>query len=97
MLNWRLVTLSLGAFGAVMFLSCVVYGLVAPEAWHAPWALEAVLPGFRWITPASVVLGAVETFLYGAYAGLVYSALYNLFARRFEAAPGAALRRARAA
>jgi 2TM family of unknown function (DUF5676) len=97
MLNWRVVTLTLGVFGSVMFLSCVVYGLAVPAVWHPAWALEAVLPGFHWLTPASVVLGAVETFLYGAYAGIVYSALYNLFARRLEATRGAALTRPRAA
>jgi hypothetical protein len=97
MLNWRLVTLSLGVFGSLMFLSCVVYGLAVPAVWHPAWALEAILPGFRWVTPMSVVLGAVETFLYGAYAGIVYSAIYNLFARRLEPTREAAMTRARAA
>ena len=46
--------------------------------------LEQVLPGFKWLTLQSFLIGLVESFLYGAYAGLVYVPVYNFFARRFD-------------
>ena len=48
-LNWKVMTSSLGTFGAVMYVSCVVYGLLVPERFHAAQLLETVLPGFRWL------------------------------------------------
>jgi hypothetical protein len=82
-LNWKVMTLSLGTFGAVMYVSCVVYGLLVPEQFHAAQLLEAVLPGFRWLSVGSFFLGLVETVLYGAYMGLVFTPVYNYFSRRW--------------
>ena len=83
MLNIKVVTWALGLFGAVTFVVCVLYGLVTPASLHmTPW-LEAVLPGFRWLTPLAFVIGLVESFLYGVYAGLVYGAIHNALARRW--------------
>ena len=82
MLNWKVVTQSLSSFSAITFALCVGYGLVAPAAFHPSWLLEAILPGFKWLSVGSVVLGLIETALYGAWAGVLYSALYNYFARR---------------
>ena len=42
------------------------------------------LPGFKWLTLPGFLIGLVESFLYGAYAGLVYVPVYNFFARRFQ-------------
>ena len=84
-LNWKPLTWSLGSFGAVMFASCVAYGLIVPARLHMTVFLEATLPGFRWISPGAFVLGVAETFLYGAYAGLVFAPIYNFFVRRFAA------------
>jgi hypothetical protein len=39
-------------------------------------------PGFRWLAPGSVLLGIGETFVYGAYAGLVFSLIHNAVPRR---------------
>jgi hypothetical protein len=44
--------------------------------------LEMALPGFHWLTAGSFVLGLVESFLYGLYAGLVFTPIYNGFVRR---------------
>jgi hypothetical protein len=43
-----------------------------------------VFPGFRWLTVGSFILGLVESFLYGAYAGLVFVPIYNLVLRRWQ-------------
>lgn len=80
-LSLKVMTVTTGLFGAVMFVTCVVYGLLVP-ALHNAALLEAVLPGFYWLTPGGVLLGVVETFLYGAFAGLVFAWLYNAVSRR---------------
>lgn len=87
MLNWKVVSQSLASFVAISFILCVGYGLVAPAGLHATWLLEAALPGFKWLSVGSILLGLVESALYGAWAGVLYSALYNYFARRADRAP----------
>jgi hypothetical protein len=84
MLSWKVVTQSFSSFTAISFALCVGYGLLAPSAFHPSWLLEALLPGFKWLSLGSFVLGLIETALYGAWAGLLYSALYNYFARRAD-------------
>jgi hypothetical protein len=82
MLNWKVVTQSLASFSAIVFVLCVAYGLLVPAAFHPSWMLEAMLPGFRWLSIGSFVLGLIESALYGAFAGALYSVLYNYFAGR---------------
>jgi hypothetical protein len=82
MLNWKVVTESLASFTAISFVLCVGYGLLAPSAFHPSWLLEATLPGFKWLSLGSFLLGLVESAIYGAGAGVLYSALYNYFAGR---------------
>jgi len=83
MLNTKLVSWALGLWGAIMFVSCVVYGLVTPQSLHMSTFLEQFLPAFKWLTWWGFMLGLVESFLYGAYAGLVFCPLYNWLHRRF--------------
>lgn len=87
MLDTRVVTWSLGAFGAVTFIVCVLYGLIVPETLHMTGFLEQVLPGFRWLTFGGVALGLVESFLYGVYAGLVFTPIHNAVWKRWGARP----------
>ena len=84
MLNIKIVSWSLGIFTAISFVLCVIYGLIVPPGLHsmAPF-LETVLPAFKWLTFWGFCLGLVESFLYGAYAGLVYVPIYNFFTRRW--------------
>ena len=83
MINIRVLSWSLASFSSVSYVVCVLYGLVVPEALHMMGFLEQVLPGFRWLTPAGFVIGLLESFLYGAYAGLVFTPIYNGFRRRW--------------
>jgi hypothetical protein len=82
MLNIKVVAWALGSFSAISFIVCVLYGLIAPESLHMAALLEQVLPAFKWLTWWGFALGLIESFLYGAYAGLVYVPLYNWFSRR---------------
>ena len=84
MLNIKVVSWALATTALISFVVCVGYGLVTPESLHMHAFLEQVLPGFKWLTLPGFAIGMVESFLFGAYAGLVYVPVYNFFARRFH-------------
>jgi hypothetical protein len=84
MLNTKVITWSLGLFGALTFVVCVLYGLIVPETLHMTGFLEQVLPGFTWLTLSGFVIGTIESFLYGVYAGLAYCTIHNAVARRLS-------------
>lgn len=83
MLNIKTVTWSLGIFGAVTFVVCVLYGLIVPESLHMASGLEIALPGFKWLTVGGFLIGLIESFLYGVYGGLVFVPIHNALARRW--------------
>ena len=83
MLNIKVVTWSLAIWIAFTFVFCVVYGLVTPASMHMTALLEQVLPGFKWLTLGGFLIGLIESFLYGAYAGLVYVPIYNFMHRKW--------------
>ena len=86
LLNIRLVSWSLGIFMAITFILCVLYGLVVPQRLHGMSDfLEAVLPAFKWLTFGGFLLGIVESFLYGAYIGIVFVPIYNFLSKRISA------------
>jgi hypothetical protein len=82
-LTIRGTALSLGLFFDVTFVLCVAWGMALPTL-HARGVptLEAILPGFTWLTPGSFVLGLGEAFLYGVYVALVFVPLFNHFEAR---------------
>ena len=83
MLNIRVVTWAMGLFTAVSFILCVIWGLVTPESLHMHQFLELVLPAFTWLSVGGFVLGLIESFLWGAYVGLVFVPIYNIVYRRW--------------
>ncbi len=85
MLNVKIVSWSLGIFAAISFIVCVIYGLIVPPSLHMATFLEMVLPAFKWLTIGGFGLGLIESFLYGAYAGLVFVPIYNRLTRRWGA------------
>ena len=50
---------------------------------HMYLMLEQLWSGFKWLTGFGFCVGLIESFLYGAYAGLVYVPVYNFMQRRF--------------
>ena len=82
-LNIRVVTWSMATFTTVSFLVCVSYGLIVPESFHMVQFLEITLPGFKWLSIGSFVIGLIESFLYGVYAGLVYTPIYNFYDKKW--------------
>jgi len=84
-LNTKVVSWSLGIFLAISYVVCVVYGLIVPANLHGMAGfLESVLPAFKWLTFGGFVLGLVESFLYGIYAGIVFVPIYNFFLKKWE-------------
>lgn len=83
MLNTKLITWTLSLFTSISYLLCVAFGLVTPESVHMHQFLEIVLPAFEWISLGSFLLGLVESFLWGAYIGIVFSLIYNALFRRW--------------
>ena len=79
-LYWRDVGLAMGSFLAITYVFCVSYDLLFDQHMYEVWL--KLLPGFKWITWQSFVLGLVESFLYGIYIGMVYAPLYNYFHHR---------------
>lgn len=72
--------LSLGCFFAITFALCVGFDLLFPgQAMHQTWL--PLLPGFRWLTWPSFLLGLVESFAYGWYVALIFGPLFNAFTK----------------
>lgn len=86
MFNLKVWLWALGLASAVSFVLCVLWGLVTPESLHMHPFLEAVLPGFEWISIGSFFIGLIESFLWGAYAALVFVPLHNYFFRKWGGA-----------
>jgi hypothetical protein len=84
MLNIRVVTWSMGLFTTVSFILCVIWGLVTPESLHMHQFLEIVLPAFKWLSVGGFFLGLIESFLWGAYVGLVFVPIYNVLYQRWS-------------
>ena len=82
-LNIRVLTWSLASFTLFTYLVCVVYGLIVPESFHMVQFLEIALPGFKWLSIGRFFIGLVESFLYGVYAGLVYTPIYNFYNKKW--------------
>lgn len=84
MLSIRVVSWSLGLLFSISFVLCVIYGLIVPPRLHGMSVfLEAVLPAFRWISIGGFILGLIESFLYGAYIGIVFVPIYNYLNKKW--------------
>lgn len=69
--------LSLGTFLVIAYLACIALALVVPNlGLHQPWL--QFYPGFAW-TPLGLLIGLVESFLYGFVSGLVFAPIANFY------------------
>ena len=66
----------------IMFMSCIVYGLVTPQGLHMHTFREQVLP-VQMADTSGFSAWTGRGFFYGVYAGLVFSLRYQWFGRRF--------------
>ncbi len=83
-------TISLTAVGhasslflAMTFILCVIFDVLFPEAaMYRSW--QALLPGFKWLSWSSFLLGLVESYGYGWYFALIWVPIYNVSLRLQE-------------
>jgi hypothetical protein len=69
--------LALGTFGVILYVACLALALVVPDrGLHQPWLQFFV--GFAW-TPVGLLIGLVESFVYGFVAGLVFAPIANFY------------------
>lgn len=84
LLKIKIAMWSLGLFTAFSYILCVLYGLIVPQRLHGMATfLEMILPAFKWLTFGGFLLGLIESFLYGAYIGIVFVPIYNFINRRW--------------
>lgn len=81
MLKLKVWTWTLVCWMAITHVLCVLWALAAPSPLHTE-LMEVSLPGFA-MTPMGILIGLVESLVYGAYAGALLVALHNLFHRRW--------------
>lgn len=62
---------------AIGYVACVVYDLTFSQEMYRAWM--ALLPGFRWLSWGTFLLGLAEVSVYGLFFGLVFAPLYNFF------------------
>ena len=63
--DMRIAMVSGSVIAGLLYLGCVVWDALVPAyAMRAAWA--PLLPGFRWLSIGTLLLGLVETLGYGA-------------------------------
>ena len=82
MLNIKVVAWSSALWAALSFVLCVVYGLFAAPAMHMEAFLLQALPWYDLHSLRGFVLGLLQSFLDGAYAGFAYVLIYNAVHRK---------------
>ena len=83
MLNIKIVTWSLAIWTTFTFVLCVAFALLTPSTLYMHALLVQVLPGFKWFSWLGFLIGLTESFLYGAYVGLVFVPIYNFLQRKW--------------
>lgn len=79
-LSIKTVGLALGALFAVSYVLCILFDLVFP-GWAMYQLWQGLLPGFSW-SAVGLIIGLVETVLYGFYIAVIYVPVYNYLNRR---------------
>ncbi len=81
-LSIKTVGLSLGIFFAVSYVLCIIWDLVFP-GWAMYQLWQGLLPGFSW-SAVGLLIGLVETALYGFYVAVIFVPVYNYLHRHQE-------------
>lgn len=69
--------LSLGISVVIAYIACLVLALFLPDRGLHQAYLQ-FFPGFAW-TPLGMLIGLVESFVYGLATGLVFAPIANFF------------------
>lgn len=81
-LSFKVVSASLSVSAGIVYLLCVIFRPVFPNwsMYTTPLWLAA-FPGFSW-TLGGILLGLVESLLYGLLAAVILVPVYNFFVTR---------------
>ena len=85
-LSFRVLAASLSVSAGIVYLLCVVFRPIFPN-----WSMYttdiwlAAFPAFSW-TLGGILLGLVESLLYGLLAAVIFVPVYNFFVNRFSSA-----------
>ncbi|MBB3391687.1 hypothetical protein FHT82_004465 [Rhizobium sp. BK275] len=73
---------TLAAFATISFVLCMLLGFVVPE-WglHRPWL--QFYQGLTGFDLRSLLLGILQSVIFGGYAGALIAAIFNFVSRRF--------------
>lgn len=80
MLDVKAVSLTLAISFSIVYVGCVLYGIASPTKLHVE--LFETLPFFKWLDPASFLIGLTEFFAAGLFYGTIIVLLYNYFIRK---------------
>lgn len=82
-LNFKVISASLSGFAGIVFLLCVIFRPIFPNwAMYTTPMWSAAFPGFSW-TVGGILLGLLESILYGLLAAVIFVPVYNFFLTRF--------------
>ena len=82
-LNLKVMSTALGSSAAIAYLLCVIFRPIFPNwAMYTSDSWLAAFPGFSW-SLGGVLIGLVESALYGVLAAVIFVPLYNFFLVRF--------------
>ncbi len=71
---------SLGGLLAISYVLCVIWDVLFPNlAMYPTW--QQLLPGFGW-TAIGLIVGFIETLVYGFYIAVIFVPLFNYLLRR---------------
>lgn len=82
-LNLKVMSAALSASAVVAYLLCVIFQPIFPNwAMYTSDMWAAAFPGFSW-SVGGVLIGLVESAVYGLLAAVIFVSFYNFFATRF--------------
>ena len=81
-LSIKAVSLTLAISFSTVYVLCILYGLASPTKLHI--ALFETLPFFKWLDPASFLIGLAEFFVAGLFYGTISVLIYNYFIGRMQ-------------
>lgn len=73
----RRLTLAAGLWLAALYVICLAFELLDPRSVQMYRLWEQLLIGVSWARPATLLLGIVEVFLYGAFAAWLLATIYR--------------------
>ena len=76
-LDWKVLSSSWACFLVLAYVLCVAFDLLFDSHMYRSWM--DLLPGFRWISWGSFLIGLVGTIAYGVFIGVVFAPIHNFF------------------